>query len=134
MGSLGVASGELGDQHGERGSPARWRSEGRAQERERDCVKWDEGVSAGAGGAQKGAGVRGRATWPGISARVRECACAGPRRVVGKAELTKGFHDAARGNGRAGETVQCADEAGPRGREGKERTGEGNWRRQSGPT
>jgi hypothetical protein len=33
-----------------------------------------------------------------------------------------------------GETVQRADEAGPLGRERKERTSEGNWRRQSGPT
>jgi hypothetical protein len=31
--------------------------------------------------------VSGRATWPRISACVRECVCAGPRRVVGKAEL-----------------------------------------------
>jgi hypothetical protein len=42
------------------------------------------------GGAQKGAGVRGRAMWPGISACVRECARAGPWRVAGKAELTRG--------------------------------------------
>jgi hypothetical protein len=102
--------------------------------RERDCTNWDEGASAGAGGAQKGAGVRGRVTWPGISTCVRECARAGSRRVAGKAELTKGSHGAARGNGCARETVQRAEEAGPRGREGKERTGEGNWRRQSGPT
>jgi hypothetical protein len=53
-------------------------------------VKWDEGASAGAGGAQKGAGVRGRATWPGISACVHKCACAGPRRDAGKAELIGG--------------------------------------------
>jgi hypothetical protein len=32
------------------------------RERERDCAKWDEGASAGAGGAQKGARVHGRAT------------------------------------------------------------------------
>jgi hypothetical protein len=50
---------------------------------------------------KKELGVRGRATWPGISVCVR----AGPWRVAGKAELTRGSHDAARGNGRAGETV-----------------------------
>jgi hypothetical protein len=49
-------------------------------------------------------------TWPGISTCVRECARAGSRWVAGKAELTKGSHDAARGNGRARETVQRADE------------------------
>jgi hypothetical protein len=32
-----------------------------------------------------------------------------------------------------GGTVQRADEAGPRGRQGEERAGEGNWSRQSGP-
>jgi hypothetical protein len=49
--------------------------------------------------------VRAQAMWPGISACVRECVRAGPRRDVGKAELTGGSHGAARGNGRAGETV-----------------------------
>jgi hypothetical protein len=34
-------------------------------------VKWDMGASAGAGGAQKGTGVRGQATWPGISTCAR---------------------------------------------------------------
>jgi hypothetical protein len=48
------------------------------RERERDCAKWDE-VS------QKGTGVRGSATWPGISACMRECAHAGPWRGAGKA-------------------------------------------------
>jgi hypothetical protein len=43
----------------------------------------------GAGDAQKGAGVRGHATWPGISACVR----ADPRRFAGKAELTGRPHD-----------------------------------------
>jgi hypothetical protein len=78
--------------------------------------------------------VRGRATWAGISACMRECTRAGPQRDVGKAKLTGGSHDTARGNGRAGETVQRADEAGPRGREGEERAGKGNRRQQSGPT
>jgi hypothetical protein len=50
-------------------------------------MKWDGGASAGVGGAQKGAGVRGRPTWPRIQACVR---AAGPRRVVGKPELTGG--------------------------------------------
>jgi hypothetical protein len=57
---------------------------------------------------------------------VREGARAGPRWDAGKAELTGGSHGAARGNGRAWETVQRADEAGPRGKEGEEGTGEGN--------
>jgi hypothetical protein len=78
----------VGDRHGGRGSPARSSSEGRARERERADAKWDGKASAGAGGAQKGARVRGRATWPGISACVLECTCAGPQRVAGKAELT----------------------------------------------
>jgi hypothetical protein len=91
-----MASGELGDRHGGSGSPTRSSGAGRARERERErerergCAKWDGGASAGAGGAQKGAGVRGRATWPGISACVRECVRAGPRRGAGKAELTGG--------------------------------------------
>jgi hypothetical protein len=34
--------------------------------------------------------VRGRAMWPGISVGVCECARAGPRWDVGKAELTGG--------------------------------------------
>jgi hypothetical protein len=38
--------------------------------RERAYAKWDGEASVGAGGAQKGAGVQGRATWPGISACV----------------------------------------------------------------
>jgi hypothetical protein len=96
------------------------------RERERECAKWDEGASAGAGGAKKGAGVRGHATWLGILTCVRECARASPRQDAEKAELTGGSHGAVKGNGRAGETVQHADEAGPRGREGEERAGEGN--------
>jgi hypothetical protein len=48
------------------------------------------------GGAQKGTGVRGQATWPRISACVR----AGPRRFAGKAELTGRSHGAARESGR----------------------------------
>jgi hypothetical protein len=85
-------------------------------------VKWDRGASASVGGAQKGAGVRGQATWPGISVCVR----AGPRWVAGKTDLTGRSHGAARGSGRARETAWHADESGPRGREGKERAGEGN--------
>jgi hypothetical protein len=65
------------------------------RERGRGCAKWDEGASAGVGGAQKGARVRGRATWPEISVCVREC-------VREKAELTGGSHDVARGNRRVG--------------------------------
>jgi hypothetical protein len=74
------------------------------------------------GGAQKRAGVRGWATWPGISACVR---VAGPQRVMGKAELTGGSHGAARGSRRARKTVRRADKSGPRGREGKGARGQG---------
>jgi hypothetical protein len=42
------------------------------------------------GGAQKGARVRGQATWLGFSACVR----AGPWRFAGKAELTRRSHGA----------------------------------------
>jgi hypothetical protein len=69
------------------------------RERERDCAKWDEGVSVGAGGAQKGAGVHGWATWPGISVCVRECWCTAGR---GEGGADRGSHSAARGNGHAG--------------------------------
>jgi hypothetical protein len=71
----------------------------------------------GCGGGQRGRGSQ------------RACARAGPRRDVGKVELTGGSHGAAIGNGRAGETVQRANKAGPRGREREKRTSEGNWRR-----
>jgi hypothetical protein len=88
-------------------------------EREQACAKWNGEASVGAGGAQKGAGVRGRATWPGISECVCGCARVGPRRGTGKAELTGQSHDAARGSGRAEGTTRCADEVGPRGRDRK---------------
>jgi hypothetical protein len=66
------------------------------------------------GGALKGVGARGQAMWPGFSACVR----AGPRRFAGKAELTGRSHSAERGSGVRGGTTRCADEAGPRCREG----------------
>jgi hypothetical protein len=66
---------------------------------------------------------------------VRECACAGPRRRAERAELTGLAHGAerekrdARGNG------STTGDPGPRNRERKgERAGEGNRRRQIGPT
>jgi hypothetical protein len=102
--------------------------------RERGCAKWGGGVSAVVSGAQKGARARGRASCLGISACVRECARAGPRRGTGKAKLTRGVPRRSERKRAHGETVQRADEAGPRGREGEERAGEGNWRRQRGPT
>jgi hypothetical protein len=55
------------------------------REREQGCAKWDGEASAGTGGAKKGAGVRGRATWPG----------------AGKAELIGRSHGAARKRERA---------------------------------
>jgi hypothetical protein len=73
------------------------------------------------GGAQKGAGVRGQATWPGISV----CERAGPWRFARKAELTAWSHGAERGSGRAGETAHCADETGLRGRDRKGACGRG---------
>jgi hypothetical protein len=45
---------------------------------------------AGAGGAQKGAGTRGKPTWPGFLA----CVHAGQRRFVGMEEMTGQAHDA----------------------------------------
>jgi hypothetical protein len=54
------------------------------RERGQGCAKWDGGARAGAGGAHNGARVRGRATWPGISVCVRECARASPRWVRGR--------------------------------------------------
>jgi hypothetical protein len=66
------------------------------------------------GGAQKGVGARGQATWPGFLACVR----AGPRQFAGKAELTGRSHGAERGSGVCGGTARCVDEAGPRCREG----------------
>jgi hypothetical protein len=103
-------------------------------------VKWGRGASASAGGAQKGAGVRGRATWPGISACGRGCTRAGPRRGVRKAELIGRSHSAARERERERERAgargnnSASGEAGLRGREGEERAGEGNRCRQPGPT
>jgi hypothetical protein len=79
------------------------------------------------GGAQKGAGVRGHATWLGFLACVR----AGPWQFAVKAELTGRSHGAERGSGRVGQTAHCADEAGPRGKDRKGRAGEGDWRRQT---
>jgi hypothetical protein len=111
LGSLDAASSGLDDRHGGRGSP------GRAERaREQACVKWNGGASVGAGGAQKGAGVRGRATWPGISACMRACWSTVGRREGG---ADRGSHSAAGGRGRR------ADEASPRGREGKGRAGRG---------
>jgi hypothetical protein len=94
-------SSRLGVRHGGRGSPERPSGEGGARARERDCAKWDRGASAGVGGAQKGAGGRGRAMWTGIMASVREGACASPRRGAMKAELIGGSHGAARERERA---------------------------------
>jgi hypothetical protein len=105
------------------GTPSAGLRRGRAvwaeHEREQACAKWNGEASVGAGGAQKGAGVRGRATWPGISECVCGCARVGPRRGTGKAELTGQSLDAARGSGRAEGTARCADEVGPRGRDRK---------------
>jgi hypothetical protein len=61
-------------------------------------------------------------------------ACAGPWWFAGKEELTGRSHDAERGSGRAGETAHRANEADPRGREGKGHAGEGDWRSQTVPT
>jgi hypothetical protein len=47
------------------------------RERERDCAKWDGGVSAGAGGAQKGAGGVG-----GRCGRGSRRTCASARMLV----------------------------------------------------
>jgi hypothetical protein len=54
------------------------------REREPGCAKWDGGLSAGVGGAQKGAGVCARVMGPGIPMNMREYARAGPRRAWGR--------------------------------------------------
>jgi hypothetical protein len=74
-------------------------------------------VSAGAGGAKKEDGGRGRATWPRIPGNVRGCARAGPQWGAGKAELTRGCHGTARERewARRG-NILVTGEAGPRGR------------------
>jgi hypothetical protein len=91
-------------------------------------MEW--GSECGCGRCSK----RSWGAWPGISACVRKCARVGPRRGAGKAELTGRSHGAARGSGHAGGTARCADEAGPRGRDRKGRTSEGNRCQQPGPT
>jgi hypothetical protein len=58
-------------------------------------------------------GVRGQATWPGIST----CMRAGPRRFMGKAEMTKQSHGTAGRERARDETVHRADRTGPRGRQ-----------------
>jgi hypothetical protein len=90
-----VASDGLDDRHGGRGSPTRSSGEG-----ERACAKWDREASAG--GAQKGAGVRGRATWPGISAGMRACWSMTSRGEGGSDKVVPQRRGAgARGNGSA---------------------------------
>jgi hypothetical protein len=73
------------------------------------------------GCAQKGAGVHGQATWPRFSACVRPS----PWWFAGKVELTERSHGTERGSERTGETTHCADETGPRGRDGKGACGRG---------
>jgi hypothetical protein len=84
-----VASGELDDPHGGRGSPTRSSSVGRARERERGYAKWDVEVSPGAGGAQKKLGP-----WAGeVAEDPGECVRVHARWSTvgaGKAELTGG--------------------------------------------
>jgi hypothetical protein len=98
------------------------------RERERDCAKWDGGASASASGAQKGVGVWAGdvAGDPGERARVRAC-WSTLGRGEGGADRGVPRHDE-RERARS-ETVQQADKAGPRGREGKGRAGEGDWHR-----
>jgi hypothetical protein len=88
-GSLGVASSELDDRHGERGSPARLSGEDRARERAWMCeMGW--GTECGRGRCSKrswGVWAGDGARDPDEHARVRACwSTAG----VGKAELTGG--------------------------------------------
>jgi hypothetical protein len=79
--------------------------------RERTCVKWDGGASAGAGGAQKGAGVHGRATWPGISACMHACCWSTTGRGEGGADRAVPRCSEWE-SGCTGETTRRADEAG----------------------
>jgi hypothetical protein len=82
-------------------------------------VKWGRGASAGAGRAQKGAGVRGQATWSRISACVR----AGPWQFVGKAELTGQSMSQREGAGARRGMIHRANRMGPQGKGGKGRAG-----------
>jgi hypothetical protein len=67
----------------------------------------------------------------GVRARVRACwSTAG----CGEGGADRGVPWRSERERVRGETVRRADEAGSRGREGEEHTGEGNRRRQSGPT
>jgi hypothetical protein len=93
-------------------------------------VKRCRGESAGAGGAQKGAGVRGQATWSGISA----CVHAGPRRLAGKAELTGWSHGAVRESGCAGKWLSALMRRAHEAKTERGRAGKGDWRRHTGPT
>jgi hypothetical protein len=122
-----VASGELDDPHGGRGSPTRSSSVGRARERERGYAKWDVEVSPGAGGAQKKLGP-----WAGeVAEDPGECV-----RVHARWSTVGGGPTAQRERerGRTRVTARRTDKAGPRGRGGEGRGGEGNWCRQPGPT
>jgi hypothetical protein len=90
-----VASGELDDQGGGRGSPARSDGMGRALARA-GLHEMRRGSECGCGRCSKRAGTRGRTTWPRFpvtcaSARVR-WSTAG----TGKVELTAQAHGAER--------------------------------------
>jgi hypothetical protein len=103
-----------------RGSPASASGEGRARERV-SLREMRQGRESGCGRCSKGSWGHGQATWPGLSACVR----AGPRRFVGKAELTGRPHRVARENGRVEGIARCADGLGPRGRERTRARGRG---------
>jgi hypothetical protein len=126
-----VASGELEDRPGGRGSPAKLSGVGTTREGARLCeMGWE--VSVGAGGAQKGAG-HGRATWPRIPTTCAS-ARAGPRRGAGKAKLTWEAHGAAREGASARGNDSLSGRVGPQSREGRGGAGKGNRHRQPGPT
>jgi hypothetical protein len=98
-----VASGELDDRGGGRGSPVRSDDVGRARERA-GLREMRRGVSAGAGGAQKGS----LGAWAGVVAEdsgdVRErwsTTGAGRSELTGRPTAQRGREQACGGNGSA---------------------------------
>jgi hypothetical protein len=98
-------------------------------------VKWDGEASAGASGAQKGAGDVG-----GRRGRGFRRSCASARALVhdGRGEGGAGRGGVPRCNeresGRAGATTRCLAKRAREAEREEGREGGGNWRRQPGPT
>jgi hypothetical protein len=104
-GSLGVASGELDDRGGGRGSPARSDGVGRALARAR-LREMRRGCECGCRRCSKRAGMRGQTTWPRFLATCASARVRWSTTGTGKAELTAQAHGAEREDGRAGLTAR----------------------------